>query len=478
MERKSESLLQNEEDMEDSREYFPSEQTEPSTDKEPEELKSKEEIKTQIRSLTVLIYLIAASSGALMTTLYPNTNYFENIIKADPSEFVNFKSVSSLPWSFKPIIAYMEDTVRPCGRRVKAWMSVAAIINICCSLGVSIFLPKNWVFTGLFFGITLATVMTDVIAQGLTVILLNLHKALGEAEAIETDPHDSKAIQVASEKGEEYGKRIYGYYTIARFVFRTILTFVGGIYAESINLNVFYIVVACFQTVILLYVLVQFKEPPPPTGEQKTLVQNFKEFKNVITARETLFPIILMIISYLSPSYVDVGPFVLKSKLEWSFKKISLNKLISGVLYFFVMMELIKKAKKLKFSTQMYISLMAIVLRNLFAFSYVIYDDLGQVGMYISQIISTFWENLGIDLILISVVARFSAKCPKGIESFGVTSIAAVLNLANTGGGYLGGITLNAFGITNKDYSNLIYPLLITFVYGQVSMLLGTCLGK
>lgn len=139
-----------------------------------------EKLQKRIRSLTNLTYVIALAVGMVTILVYPNLYYVKDVLKSTPAEYAQFKSIGSIAWSIKPIIGYLEDQVSPLYYRIKSWLVIGSILSTAMCALVSVSTPGLNAYTVMFAIVNLAAVMHDVIAQGTTVIILNLHKTLAE----------------------------------------------------------------------------------------------------------------------------------------------------------------------------------------------------------------------------------------------------------------------------------------------------------
>ena len=444
----------------------------------PEE-KPSQVLEKQLKNFTILLFMIAGTTGVITSTLYPNTFYLKDIISAEAYEITMFRSISSLPWSIKPFIGYVEDVIYPFTYRIKSWIVISCFVSITgCSL-IGFLKPKTTEMTWFFFMINFAGVMQDVIAQGLTVIILNLHKSKAEAIARENRAI-TKEIILQTEKGTEIGKKVYGNYVLGRFILRTTATFVGGVLSKKIDFYLFYAAISVVQVLMLFYVLFIFKEDSKKSliSSELNFLKNIKGFWGAISGLDTLLPLIITVVILITPNISDPGTYILVNIKKWKPFDLSLATLISGIFYYLSMMFVLNKAKGLKLPYMMLIAVVASNITNVISFQFTIYDVLHYGSLFSLYVVNYFCSTLSVDFLLIPIVGRFSLKCPKGIESFGVTALAAIVNFSGMSAGVLGSKVLQHFHVEKDQYENLIYPTEISFGYGLFALALLPIFAK
>lgn len=208
------------------------------------------------------------------------------------------------------------------------------------------------------------------------------------------------------------------------------------------------------------------------------LISNFKKFGKTIFGADTFWPIVLIVLIKIVPDISDAGTYILNDEMGWEGFDLSLNNMVTGVGYYLMMLYLVNKAKNLSFKYQAAIAASANVLAILTTFRFLFYEEFTYMSMFIVTIVNNFMSQLNTDLLLIGVVARFSVKCPKGIESFGIVSIAAILNFSGTAGLMFGARLMKYYGIKKGHYENLGPPTLITYICSLFVLLLTPILGR
>jgi len=449
-----------------------------SVQKEAQKL-SVRDLEKRILELTSLTYIIAFATGIVTSTVYPNLYYIKDKLHLGSVEYINFRSLGGIAWSIKPIIGYIEDVLAPFHYRIKFWILLASVLSATTSITIFFMHPNIFTFTVMFAIVNTAAVMHDVIAQGLTVIILNLHKTLAETQA-RVDDKNTTEVLLEGEKGTSEGKKAYGNYVMTRFIIRTTSTFLGGILAKILPVQYFFGAIGAVQILIIFYVLIFIREERRPDIISKdfSFVNNIKSFWQAISGKDTLLPIVLMILITACPDIKDSGTYILSDLMKWSPLTLSSSTMVAGVFYYIFMLYAINHAKNLQFPVQIFIASTANALGNLLFFRFIFYEEFADWSMYILTILTSFCTNLTVDFILIPIVARFSARCPKGIEAFGVTTIAALLNFSGTLSGIFGSFLLKVFSVTQDNYDNLYLPVTVVFGLGILVLTITPLFGK
>lgn len=441
---------------------------------------SPEILRKKIRSYTLITYAIAISTGILQISLYPNLFYVKRELDREPQEYARFRSLSAIAWSIKPVLAYFEDSISPFYSRVKYWMVIGCLLNIGGSLAIILLKPDYWPFTFLFMICNFANVMHDVLAQGMSVILLNLYRQLAEAEARYERQLGTQEVLLAGEKGTEEGKKVYANYHLSRFILRTVATFIGGIAATRFPIQLVFFIIMAVQSLVLIYSLFFFWEERSKTifNYSRNLFGDIGKFYRAIKGKDTLCPLIVMILLRVCPDCSDAGTYILNDIMEWTSFDLSLMTLVAGILYYIVMITLINKAKSLGVKVQIAIAGITACLYNFSNFRFLYYHDMTYASMFGLSLLSAIVQSISGDFILFAIVGRFSLKCPKGLESFGVTAIAAISNFGANFAGLSGAQILEEYHVQHLDYSNLLKPFMISFGFSALTMLVTPILGR
>jgi hypothetical protein len=186
----------------------------------------------------------------------------------------------------------------------------------------------------------------------------------------------------------------------------------------------------------------------------------------------------MTVLLLITPNISDPGTFILVNIKHWKPFDLSTATLVAGVFYYLSMMFVLNKAKGLKLPYMMLMAAIASNVTNLISFQFTVYEMLQYGSLFTLYVVNYFCSTLSVDFMLIPIVGRFSLKCPKGIESFGVTALAAIVNFSGMTAGVLGSKVLQHFHVEKDQYENLIYPTEISFGYGLFALALLPIFAK
>ena len=420
-----------------------------------------EDLKRLIKSCKGMFFLLSIASGTLMFITYPNFFYVKDTLKASPSQYTLFDTLTKTTWTFKAIVGYIEDTYFPFRYKVRSYVVLSCIGTIVFSWMIFLLKPGLWFFTGLVALIYLSVCIEDVMAEGLTAVAMNYEKRLKELER---------------HKDEKDEKKNFGNFVIFRNLVRTVCIFLGGEYYNKMNIGVVYVLLSILPVFILLYAACGFKEDPRDSwvNKESNFRKNIGNFYQVMRRKEVLLPTILMMFVYSNPNLSDTGNYILTDENQgnWSDQDLSLNTLVSNLIYTAVMLVIINKIRGLRFSLIILMAIIGLNVTNLMNYSFVFIKKFTFNQMFALQLLNQVTQNFSGDMTIIPIVGRFSTLCPKGMENFGVTFIVSISVLGLTISGALGSYLLRSYGITSEDYSNYGTPVLIGCIYSAFVLVL------
>ena len=443
------------------------------------QLESVEILETRIRRYTIIVYAVAFITGILNFAQLPNFYYFKDDLKEKPGVYVEAVSFASYPWTIKPLFGYLQDSFYLFGYRSKAWFVLSCSLGAFISFQLYLSKPSVSMFTFYYLLLNIGVVISDVMASGLSLVIVNLKKA--HAEAIgEREKRRNSEIAAFVDSGTKKGKKVYGNYILLRFMVRNIGKFVGGVLAKSISLNSVYAVVGLVQVSVLALLLVipetrEVKWFNPEVGNILTLLkQTFK----ALWRKELMLPFSLVLLSRICPDVSESGNYITTDEMKWTPLQLSFNILASSLLYFAMMLYIINWSENMSFRTKMYIAALSGLSANYIFYRFVMYEDLGFYVMYALNILATIFSNLNFEFFMIAFVGKLSTFCPKGMEGFVVAVVMSVMNFFGIQGNMIGAKLMNHYKIEKGSYDNQIYPMAIAFFYSAFVLLLAPILAK
>jgi hypothetical protein len=421
-------------------------------------------VQRQIDEYVSMIYIVSIASGMLQLLQLPTFYYLMDELKVDPNQYANYRFTVVLPWTIKPVFGFICDSVHPFKYRVKSWLLIFFTVNALVCYSVYYFKPGyTWLVASAALVETFFCWET-IIAQGMCIIVVNLHKSI--------DP--------SPDKNGEKGKKIFGNLTILKFFVKSIVVFIGGFYVKEIEFGMFYVIIAAGQLITAVYTLIFFTDERKVSFYQSgaSICENIRGTAALYREKSMMYPILLMIVIYLCPQTYDPGNFILTKLAGWKGVDLSTNYIIFGTIYSLTMFYFLNRVKAIPFHVQLWLANICLTITNICNFRFLFYKELDFYLMYALNIVLGLAWHFHLDMILIPIVGRLSKSCPKGIESFAVASISALLYLATAISGFFGSYLLKTFEVKQYHYDLFWIPLTCSFAYGIFALFFTPFLGK
>ena len=413
-------------------------------------------LKREIKSLKTAYFLLSVASGAMFFCQFPNLHYAKSVLKVNPSHFSFFDTTSKLIWGLKPIFGYYEDSYFPFRYKIKSYSLISSLGTLVFSLLVAWMQPSMVVFTLLVTMINFSVCIGDVMAEGTTAVVLSLEKKLQILRGTYIVEGDNNSN--------------FGYFSVLRGAVRIVCIFLGGHYAEVMTIRQCYCFAVIVPFFITVYMTFFFKELQRPSCflENGNLCHSIKLLLNTMKDKELYRPAILMFIIFSIPSLEDLSNFILTDDYhgDWDIKHLAQCSLIFGIVCSILMMILVDKIKRFAFN---HIQLLSAFLMCLYCFlGYFLLGTkvISFKVMFCIQIMVGLCNMFAGDLVMIPLIGRFSAKCPTGIETFGISFLSSLTIFGLTLANILGSSAVHYSGITGTNYKNLIYPLVFQTIFG------------
>ena len=438
-----------------------------------------EELETKIKRYVMVVYTVSLFTGLIQFAYYPNFYYFKDGLGTPPGEYLRATSLATYPWAMKPLFGYLQDTLYLGGYRSKGWFVISCLFGIFVSTLYYLQKPSINGFILLDTLLNTAVVISDVMAQGLSVVIVSLKKA--HAEAIgQRDKQRNTIVNLAVLKGQSESKKIFGNYNLMRFMIRNLGRFLGGVLVNVLSFNTVYGIIGIAQLGVLTILLIipEKKEERWINTEAGNIFTLLKAFSKSIWRKELVLPLLLILLFRFCPDISDSGNYILTDEIGWSSLTLSLNTLCSSIVYFIAMLYLVNLAENLSFSSKMYIATIAGVLNTFVYYRFSVFEEVSFALMFSLHILGFIFTNLNFEFYMIAFVARYSTYCPKGMENFGVASVAALMNLGRIQGSIIGSKILTHYHIGSGHYEDLVFPTAIGFFFTIGVLLLTPVLGK
>lgn len=299
-------------------------------------------------------------------------------------------------------------------------------------------------------------------AEGMTAITLKFQADLANLD------HQSEKVGEGSN---------FGFFAVVRNFFRVLTLFLGGLFSPYINLGQGFLIMTLLPCIILSYTMLSFEEPPheeasPHEGDEAkrqqpvlTFKQKILQILQIVQKPNMKYPLILLLLTFSNPNAAETIMYILTDKEQggWSFQMYAFNNFIVGVVYATTMITVVSFISKMKFWVMLYVAQVSVCIAMLTNFTLLFASTMPFGWTFAIQVLAGMLYTSASELLLIPIIGRFSTLCPKGLEKFGVTTLATLMVLSATISSSLGGWLLSIFSIKQGSYENFIYPIEIGF---------------
>ena len=217
---------------------------------ESERRKKADELGSLISKFKFLMFLMAANVGWANYTINVIPFYSKNDLQLSAVEVGKIVSITTIPWSIKPIWGFVIDSFSFFGYRFK---SDALIMGALSFLAGAAFIinpqPSKNMLTLIIFFQTLTASYLDSMAQGMTALITKL----SEKQINLQDP----------DLADKSPLKVFGLYNSFKSLVRTVLTFIGGyVVQKTQKTHLFYsgIIMGGFPLIFCIATIFLFKE--------------------------------------------------------------------------------------------------------------------------------------------------------------------------------------------------------------------------
>ena len=431
--------------------------------KRPPEDREQREIKQTIKSYRRMFLLMTFTSATLAFSGLPQVNYIKNVLNATPSEMILFSTTTRLGAFLKPVIGHIEDKYPICGYKIKSYTLIYAIGSSLVFLSIAFFNTNIFVLCAQVSLTIILDCTGGALAEGMTAITLKYQKKLKESESPDSNSHEGAN---------------FGYLQVLGNFIRILCTFVGGFYGTDLPFSTVYLILSGPPCLLMVYSVFCFteqrkiqaeaisEEGAPPVAAQagNSLFQKLLTIKDILLSDGLRYPVILLLASLLVPTYGDFFIFLLTDKgfAGWSFKDLAISNMVTGLIYGVMMGTLLSQLSKLPFPRLMLIGSGAYSITSIFFLSLPYANHFTFSEMFALNVAGSVTGGVGSDSVIISIMGRFSSKCPKGLENLGVSTIATLIIFAGIISGYASSPLVVAFDVKEDNYENVRVPMMIT----------------
>jgi folate/biopterin transporter len=380
--------------------------------------------------------------------------YYKDILNLSPLEISIITSITAIPLIIKPIYGFISDSYPFFGYNRKSYLIFSSLLG-----------SISWIIMANFVSLTNINIIYSVFLITLSFISLSFTDVLIDA------------IAVSKIRENQNINSIQTIFWISSSLGSIISSYLSGYLLQNYNIAfVFYLsaVIPLITATITIFIKepLIFKLENSHYNTIQLLKIKIKKILKILLQKKILYPLIFLMLMNAMPKIGTTMFFFEVNKLGFQpefFGKLALFSSVSslfGILLYNLKFKSIQLRTILKwaciFGVILGIFTLILVTRvnKLIGIPdtlFVILDDI---------VLSIFYK---ITLLPILVIA--TKVCPPGIEGMLFATIISANNLSNIIGKLLGGLLTKQMGITNDNFTNIPFFIILTNLFGLIPLL-------
>jgi folate/biopterin transporter len=413
----------------------------------------------------LVITLVAFSQGITGLSDLAVSYLYKDDLRLTPSEVSRINSLLTIPWIVKPIYGLISDSFPIFGFRRKPYLFIFGLCVSFCWVMMSVYVDN------------LSKAFTTILMAQIATAFCNV---IGEALVVETS-------QQQKELDPSAGAKNVSWYFLVKSIGSLLTAFSSGALLEYMDKRNVFLITASFPLIIVVSSLVlqedrlKAEEVSLPNGASyDTIAQsnlpnvqsNKKDLKEQLdlfisfVKQEQIYKPVIFILLYLStPSYGDPMFYFYTNELKFTPLVMGRLRLIYGIASVLGIILYNKYLKNINFKKLMVASTIVSVSFNLLAMVLV-----SRLNLTLG--IPDIWFCMGADALTTALAEINSMPllvlaceiCPKNIEGTLYAFLMSVMNFGSLVSNQTGSILTSALGITNNNFTNLTWMILIANV--------------
>jgi len=395
--------------------------------------------------------------------------YYKDMLNLSPFELTTITSITAIPWIIKPLYGFISDTYPFFGYKRKSYLVLSSLLG-----------SISWVIMANFVSlINIGQMETGIITLINSVSLVMLSFIGFAFSDVLLD-----AIAVSKTREQNNTSSIQTIFWVSSLLGSIISSYFSGYLLQNYG-TVFVFYLSAVFPLITVVISVFIKEPLnyklqySRADTIQLLKIKIKKILNTLSQKTILYPLLLLMISNAMPKISTTLFYYEVNKLGFQpefFGMIgsasSIASLLGIVLY----------NQQLK----------SIQLRAILKWTCILNMILGMLPLilvtHINRLIGIpdTWFAI-LDDIIISIFSQISTMpilvlaaqiCPSGIEGMLYATITSANNLSNNIGKLLGGLLTLMMGVTNYNFTNLPWLIILTNLFGLIPLMLLNFIPK
>ena len=377
--------------------------------------------------------------------------YYKDILNLSPLELSIITSITAIPLIIKPLYGFISDSFPFFGYNRKSYLIFSSLLG-----SISWIIMANFIsLTNIIYSIFLITL--SFISLSFTDVLID-------------------AIAVSKIRENQNINSIQTIFWISSSLGTIISSYLSGYLLQNYNIAlVFYIsaVIPLITAIITVFIKepLNFKLEYSHYNTIQLLKIKIKKILKILSKKKILYPLIFLMLMNAMPKIATTMFFFEVNKLGFQpefFGKLALFSSVSslfGILLYNLKFKSIQLRTILKWTCilSVVIGIFTLILvtrvNKLMGIPdtlFVILDDI---------ILSIFYK---ITILPILVIA--TQLCPPGLEGMLFATIISANNLSNIIGKLLGGLLTKQFGITNDNFTNIPFFIILANLFGLIPL--------
>ena len=383
--------------------------------------------------------------------------YYKDILNLSPFELSIITFITAIPLIIKPLYGFISDSYSFFGYNRKSYLIFSSLLG-----------SISWIIMANFVSLTninIITIIYSVFFITLSFISLSFTDVIIDA------------ISVSKIRENQNINSIQTIFWISSSLGSIISSYLSGYLLQNYNITfVFYLsaIIPLITATITLFIKepLNFKLEYSHYNTIQLLKIKIKKILKILSQKKILYPLIFLMLMNAMPKIATTMFFFEVNKLGFQpefFGKLALFSSVSSLLGILLYNQ---KFKSIQLRTILKWTCIFGVILGIFTLIlvtrvnklmgipdtlFVILDDI---------ILSIFYK---ITILPILVIA--TQICPPGLEGMLFATIISANNLSNIIGKLLGGLLTKQIGITNDNFTNIPFFIILTNLFGLIPLL-------
>ena len=388
--------------------------------------------------------------------------YYKDMLNLSPFELTTITSITAIPWIIKPLYGFISDTYPFFGYKRKSYLILSSLLG-----------SISWIIMANFVSlINMGQMETGIITLINSVSFVTLSFIGFAFSDVLLD-----AIAVSKTREQNNTGSIQTIFWVSSLLGSIISSYFSGYLLQNYG-TVFVFYLSAVFPLITVVISVFIKEPLnyklqySRADTIQLLKIKIKKILNTLSQKTILYPLLLLMISNAMPKISTTLFYYEVNKLGFQPEFFGMIGSASSIASLFGIVLYNQQLKSIQ-------------LRAILKWTCILNVILGMLPLilvtHINRLIGIpdTWFAI-LDDIVLSIFSQISNMpilvlaaqiCPSGIEGMLYATITSANNLSNNIGKLLGGLLTLMMGVTNDNFTNLPWLIVLTNLFGLVPLI-------